>query len=186
MWNSYCAEVSDHLKGLLVTKEKGAVVSPDAGFSLWIDTALSLRTSGAIHLIGNGASASMASHFAADITKNCKIRAVVFTDSALITAMGNDYGYENCYSVALERYARPGDLLIAISSSGNSPNIVTACKKAIDMSLGLVTLSAMCPDNQIRQMGGLNFYIPAKSYGLAESTHSIILHHFTDLLESIL
>lgn len=184
MWSSYCEKIKSLLDALAVTDSSQEAIDIDEGFSRWAAMGTSLRKAGTIHIIGNGASASMASHYAADITKNCQIRAVVFTDVALITAMGNDYGYENGFSIALERYAREGDLLVAISSSGNSLNIVKACQKAKEMNLDLVTVSGMRSDNRIRKLGALNFYVAAETYGLVESTHAVLLHRWTDLLEN--
>ncbi len=126
----------------------------------------------------------MASHFAADITKNCGIRSSVFTDCALITALGNDIGFENAYAGALARYAISGDLLVAISSSGNSPNIVNACREAQRLGVSVVTITGKKPDNHARSLGALNFYVPAATFSLAESAHAVILHHWTDRLEA--
>ncbi len=127
----------------------------------------------------------MASHFCADITKNCGIRANVFTDAALITALGNDNGFENTFAVALDRCAMSGDMLVAISSSGDSPNIVAACKEAARLGVNVVTVTGKKPDNRVRRLGSLNFYVPAESFSLAESAHAVILHHWTDRLEAV-
>ena len=81
-------------------------------------------------LVGNGGSASMASHVAVDITKFLKIRAVNFNEPNLLTCFGNDYGYENWVSEALKAYALKGDLVILISSSGQSKNITNGAKVA--------------------------------------------------------
>src|SRR5262245_45136891 len=77
-----------------------------------------------LYIIGNGGSAGMASHMATDAAKNGRLRALAFNDSSLLTATGNDLAYDEVFSLPLERLARSGDMLIAISSSGNSPNIV--------------------------------------------------------------
>ena len=185
MWNGYRNMVMAILDRLAVTGRDRAAISPEDAFGRWVEMATRLDRNGSIHLVGNGASASMASHYAADITKNCGIRANVFTDCALITALANDNGYENAYAVALDRYGRPGDLMVAISSSGDSPNIVNACRKAGCMGVALVTLSAKKPDNAIRSLGDLNFYVPGETFSLAESAHAVILHHWTDRLESV-
>lgn len=184
MWAGYRRHVASILDRLTVTDAAGAAVWPDDAFDRWVAMATGLERGGSIHLVGNGASASMASHFAADISKNCDIRANVFTDCALVTALANDNGYENVYAVALDRYGLQGDLLVAISSSGNSPNIVNACREARRMGVFVVTLSAKKPDNAIRAMGDLNFYVPGETFSLAESAHAVILHHWTDRLEA--
>ncbi|MDR0881453.1 MAG: SIS domain-containing protein [Candidatus Adiutrix sp.] len=168
----------------MTTRGNGEIIRPERAFELWAEMAVALPRDRAIYLIGNGASASMASHFAADVTKNCGIRAVVFTDAALITALGNDHGFENAFALALNRYALPGDLLVAVSSSGNSPNIVRGCQEAAKMKVKTVTVSGKKPDNAIRSIGDINFYVPADSYSLSESAHSMILHHWIDRLEA--
>ena len=183
MWASYRNRIASILSELVVTDCTGAEVPVDDAFAQWVAKATGMAAGGALHLVGNGASASMASHFSADITKNCGIRANVFTDVALITALGNDNGFENVFAVALNRYAMKGDLLIAVSSSGNSPNIVAVCREAMSLGVHIVTVTGKKPDNAVRRMGWLNFYVPAESFSLAESAHAVILHHWTDLLE---
>ena len=125
----------------------------------------------------------MASHFAADMVKNTGIRTIVFTDLALITALANDFAFEEVYSKPLGWFMKRGDMLVAISSSGNSPNIVRAVEAAKKIGAMVVTLSAMKGDNAIRKVGELNFYVPAESYGLAETAHAAILHYWMDLVE---
>lgn len=183
MWADYLDEVMRVLARLAVTDATGGPVVPEDAFVRWAGMATALGRGNSIHLIGNGASASMASHFAADITKNCGIRADVFTDAALLTALANDNGYDNGYAIALERYAIPGDLLVAISSSGNSPNIINACLQARCQGLEVVTLSGKRQDNRLRSLGVLNFHVPGETFSLAESAHAVILHHWTDRLE---
>lgn len=182
MWQTYLTQVRSVLDGQAATDGAGAGLTPDEAFDRWTALAMGLDPDGSLHIFGNGASASMASHFAADITKNCRIRANVFTDCALVTALANDHGYENAYAIALTRYARRGDLVVAISSSGESPNIVNACREARAMRAGVVTISGKRPDNALRSLGDLNFYVPAASFSLAESAHAVILHHWIDRL----
>src|SRR5439155_15434224 len=108
------------------------------------------------YLIGNGASASMASHFAADLAKNAHLHTEVFSDLALITAISNDMGYEHVFAEPLSRRARRGDMLVAISSSGRSPNVLRAVETARRLGLFVVTLSAFAPDNHLRAQGHVN------------------------------
>jgi D-sedoheptulose 7-phosphate isomerase len=116
-----------------------------------------------IILIGNGASASMASHTAADLSKNAWIQAEVFTDLALITALGNDLCFEEVFAEPLKWRLKQDDMLVAISSSGQSPNIIRAAGEAVNRGSLLITLSAMKPDNPLRKLGSLNFYVPAQA-----------------------
>jgi D-sedoheptulose 7-phosphate isomerase len=125
----------------------------------------------------------MASHTAADLAKNAHLHTEVFSDLALITAVSNDLGYDRVFSQPLSVRARAGDMLVAISSSGRSPNVLQAVKVAARRRLTLVTLSAMDLDNPLRRAGVLNFYVGARRYGLAETCHAALLHHWMDLVE---
>lgn len=183
-WGGAIVALSDCLEGLLVTDAQGQKVAPDKAFQVWQGITEKVRTAdGTVYLIGNGASASMASHFATDLSKNARIRAQVFTDLSQVTALGNDVCFEQIYAIPLRRNARPGDMLVAISSSGNSSNILAAVQVAHDCNVHVVTLSAFAEDNPLRKGGFLNFYVPATRYGLAETSHAGILHHWMDSLE---
>ena len=138
---------------------------------------------GSIYFIGNGASASMASHFAADLAKNAHLHTEVFSDLSLITAISNDIGYDWVFAEPLRRRAKKGDMLVAISSSGASKNILFAAEAAQKMGLKIVTLSAMSSENALRSVGYLNIYVPAETYGYAETCHAAILHHWMDMME---
>ena len=100
-----------------------------------------------------------------------------------MTALANDISYEEVYAEPLRWNMKAGDMLVAISSSGNSPNIVRAVKTAQSLNGTVVTLSAMGEDNAIRRLGDLNFYVPAQTYGLAETAHAAILHYWMDMIE---
>jgi len=183
-WEQNISALNQTLRALVVTHQAGGRLEPDEGLSRWTAMAQEIRQKGGtVFLIGNGASASMASHFAADLAKNAGVRTHVFTDLALITALANDISYESVYAEPLRRYMQTGDMLVAISSSGNSPNIVSGVKAAQNLGGTVVTLSAMQAENAIRQMGDLNFYIPAETYGLAETAHAAVLHHWMDALQ---
>ncbi len=137
-----------------------------------------------IILVGNGGSASMASHVAVDITKILKIRAVNFNEPNLLTCFGNDYGYENWVSEALKAYALKGDLIILVSSSGQSKNLTNGAKMARKMKLKLVTLSGFKPSNPLRKIGHINLWTDAKVYNMVEMTHHIWLLSIVDFLDS--
>ena len=78
--------------------------------------------------IGNGASAAISSHMSTDFWKNGGIRAIAFNDSSLLTCLGNDYGYEYIFEKSIEMFAEEGDILVAISSSGESENILRGAR----------------------------------------------------------
>jgi D-sedoheptulose 7-phosphate isomerase len=169
------------LDNIEVTEQNEKILSRQDGFSELLKQTTLRRTQGKrFFFIGNGASASMASHIAADLCKNGHLRTEVFTDLALITALVNDLGVEQMFAKPLEEQAVEGDMLIAISSSGNSPNLLAAVEVARQMGLYVMTLTGMKPDNQLRQLGDINFYLPAPTYGFAESGHAAILHYWVD------
>tara|TARA_B100000780_G_C21091591_1_gene439953 strand:- start:238 stop:795 length:558 start_codon:yes stop_codon:yes gene_type:complete len=133
-------------------------------------------------LAGNGASSSIASHAANDFTKQAKVKAVCFTDSSLITAYANDYGYENWLAKAIESYYSKDDLVILISSSGSSKNIVNAALKAKKLGLKVITFSGFSDDNQLKKIGDINFWVPSKAYNIIENTHSIWITTVVDMI----
>lgn len=183
-WKQNIKEINTLLDSLSVTDNSNEELDSETGFTRWQEMSTRLRKdNGCIFLVGNGASASMASHFATDIAKNGGIRTQIFTDPSLITALGNDLSFEEIYAEPLRWHMKKGDMLVAISSSGNSPNIVRAVKTAKSLGGTVITISAMTADNAIRQKGDLNFYIPAVTYGMAETGHAAILHYWMDVVE---
>lgn len=140
---------------------------------------------GKIIIIGNGGSAAIASHVAVDFTKAAGIKSITFNDADLITCFANDYGYEEWVERALIFYADPNDLVILISSSGKSPNIVNGANKAKELGLKTITLSGFDSNNPLRSMGDINLWTDSKSYNIVEMTHNIwlvaIVDHIADL-----
>ncbi len=133
-------------------------------------------------VVGNGGSAAMASHVAVDFTKAAKIRAVNFNEADLLTCLANDFGYENWVSKALEFYADQGDLVILISSSGKSQNILNGEKKAKEMGLFVITVSGFLPDNPLRELGNLNLWVDSTEYNIVEMTHHVWLVAIIDYM----
>lgn len=177
----YTTRLNDFLNKTEFTNDKQMNLGQQEGLSSWVHMTKKVKAENkAIYFIGNGASAAMASHMSADACKNGHLKAYCLSDTALITAISNDVEYNSVYSLQLERYASPGDLLITISSSGNSPNVVKAICIAKEIKMNVVTLSGFKPDNKSRLLGDLNVYIPADRYGLAESGHQAILHCWLD------
>lgn len=183
-WQAEVRQLAELLSGLSFRDPSGRELDCEAGFARWLEWTLALREGRrTVYLVGNGASASMASHFAADLAKNGHLHTQVFSDLSLITAISNDMGYEHVFAEPLRRRAQPQDMLVAISSSGNSPNLLCAAEVAREKGLHLVTLTAMGPDNALRQLGDLNLYVGARTYGLAETAHAAVLHHWMDQVE---
>ena len=180
-WDSYLSSVSDGLNGLTATDRDGNDVPVADAFARWVDLTHTVATAGGdVYFAGNGASAAMASHFAADACKNGRLRSHVLHEPALLTACGNDEAFTEVFALPLERFSRQGDLFISISSSGASPNIVRALEFARTVPLAVVTLSGRSADNPSRRLGDLNFYIPAERYGWIESAHNVVLHYWLD------
>ena len=133
-------------------------------------------------LAGNGASASIANHFALDFTKQARVRSISFSDSSFITAYGNDYGYENWVMKAVEHHGREGDAVILISSSGRSPNIFKAAGGAKNMGFPVVTFTGFEKDNPLKCRGDINFWVNSRSYNIIESVHAFWLAATCDLI----
>jgi len=180
-WPDYLSAASAGLRDLTVTAAGGRLLAAADGFARWVQiTHDGQRRGQHLYLAGNGASAMIASHFAADACKNGGLSAMTFNDPALLTATANDVSFREVFALPLRRIGRAGDLLITISSSGNSPNILRALETARSMSIQIVTLSGMCSDNRARAMGDLNFYVPSRRYGWVECAHQLILHYWLD------
>ena len=183
-WTDHIVTLNDIISRLSSRAGVRRSVGADKAFEMWRELTITVRCNRrTVYLIGNGASASMASHMAADLAKNARLHTEVFSDLSLITAISNDMGYDQVFSEPLSRRARSGDMLVAISSSGRSPNVLKAVDVARRRRLTVVTLSAMDEGNPLRQKGTLNFYIPAKTYGCAETGHAAILHYWMDLVQ---
>jgi len=132
--------------------------------------------------IGNGGSAAIASHQAVDYWKNGGMRAIAFNDSSLLTCISNDYGYQYVFEKPIERFADSGDVLLAISSSGKSENILRGCRAALALGCDLVTMSGFKPDNPLRSIGHVNFYAASSSYGHVEIAHLALCHCIVDTI----
>lgn len=136
---------------------------------------------GIVYVIGNGGSAGIASHFSTDLIKSMKVPSQTLYDSNLMTCLSNDYGYEHVFSYPLEHLLKPSDLVVAISSSGKSPNIVKAAEATRSRKASLLTLSGFAENNPLRKLGHLNFWVDRSDYGLVETAHFFLLHTIVDL-----
>lgn len=156
-------------------------LSMDEGFSRILDNLSHLDiSSNKLIFIGNGGSAAISSHMAIDFWKNGGIPAISFNDGSLLTCIGNDYGYEHVFEKPIEMFAKAGDILIAISSSGSSENILKGVQAAKEIGLFVITMSGFSDSNPLRESGDLNFYVPSGAYGLVEIAHQILSHAILD------
>ncbi len=181
--------VDDYFKNLgklfseiQVTDGKGKTVDLTAALEDSIRMVTSLDPGNKVIIIGNGGSAAIASHIVVDLWKNGGIRALAFNDFSLLTCVGNDFGYPYVFSKPIEMFADKGDVLIAISSSGKSDNILNGVKAAESKGCRIITMSGFKPDNPLRFMGELNFYVPSMSYGYVELTHNALCHCIVDVI----
>jgi D-sedoheptulose 7-phosphate isomerase len=179
----YFTTLSDRLVNAEVTSAAGAAIDMAEAVNTTITMARRTHAAGnKLIFVGNGGSSSIASHMATDYSKNGDIRAMALNDVAMLTCLGNDLGYERVFSKQIELYARADDLVIAISSSGRSANILNAVQAARAAKCAIVTLSGFTPDNPLRRLGDLNFYIDADRYGFVEIGHLTICHAILDFI----
>lgn len=142
------------------------------------------KKGGKVILAGNGGSAAMASHVAVDMTKNAGIRAITFNEYDLITTLANDYGYENWISKAIELYHDHKDIVVLISASGQSLNVINAAIKSKEFELPVITFSGMSPQNPLRDQGDINLWVNSEVYNIVEMTHHIWLLAIVDMIIS--
>lgn len=140
------------------------------------------RNDNRVFFIGNGGSAAIASHMTADFMKNGGMNTYSLYDNAVTTCMGNDYGYEYIFSKPLQFLSKEEDLLVAISSSGNSQNIINAIEAVRKKGGTVVTFTGFEENNKVKSMGDINVYVPCNKYGIVESIHNLILQQIVDLI----
>ncbi|SVD03902.1 uncharacterized protein METZ01_LOCUS356756, partial [marine metagenome] len=134
-------------------------------------------------IFGNGGSAAMASHFSVDLTKNAGLRCVNFNEADLITCFANDYGFERWVEKAVDFYGDEGDLLIVISSSGSSKNMLNGVKAARNGKFkAVITLSGFDQNNPLCQLGDINLWVDSKAYNFVENIHQVWLLAIVDLI----
>tara|TARA_B100000315_G_scaffold249265_1_gene280213 strand:+ start:128 stop:709 length:582 start_codon:yes stop_codon:yes gene_type:complete len=136
-----------------------------------------------ILIFGNGGSAAMASHFSVDLTKNAKLRCLNFNEADLITCFANDYGFDHWVEKTVDYYGDEGDLLIVISSTGSSENMLNGVRAARNKNFKtVVTFSGFADDNPLRQLGDINLWVRSKAYNFVESIHQVWLLSLVDLI----
>ena len=169
-FENYLTQVNEHIKDVDVKLLQKAVQKFKETY----------RKGRKLIFVGNGGSAAIASHVAVDLTKAGGVRAINFNEADLLTCFSNDYGYENWVEQALGFYADKGDLVILISSSGKSKNILLGAAKAQKMGLDVITFSGFKENNPLRKMGSLNFWVNSKSYNFVEMAHHVWLLAIVD------
>ena len=163
------------------------IIEPDAQNlkKLYLVKDLFISTSkkkGKILIFGNGGSSAIARHVSVDLTKNARIKAINFNEADLITCFSNDYGYERWIEKAIDFYADYKDIIVLISSSGRSKNMINACKAAKRKRIKVVSFTGHSRNNPLSKKGNLNLWVNSKAYNFVENTHQIWLLAICDLI----
>ncbi len=168
----------------LEVDERGKKLKADKGFERWSELLKATRQSGRqVFLAGNGLSAALASQFAVDLTQRGRLHTEPFANSPMLSAIANDMGYEWTFAEPLQRRGKKGDVLICISTTGRSVNVLKAENVANRLGITTITLTACEPENPMRRDGYLNFYVEARSRGDAHACFQSILHHGINLIK---
>ncbi len=179
----YISEFANILQNIVVTDREGKVLDTQSALDDACKVFASVKeTGGCIYLIGNGGSSGIISHTAVDFTNACKLKAYPLTDNSMLTCYANDYGYENIFNEPLSHHFTDKDVLLSVSSSGNSENIVRATNTAHSKGGKTVTFSGFKPDNKLRNTGDINIWLDSTSYGFVEIGHSLVIHYIIDIL----
>lgn len=176
-------DLTDLLTKIQVSDNKGKPIEFAKALTKTVALVNGLRRNGnKVIFIGNGGSASIASHISTDFLKNADISSIAFNDSSLLTCISNDLGYERVFEKPIGILSKKGDILFSISSSGKSKNILNAAKKAKQRGCFVITLSGFNSANPLRKTGDINFYAPSNSYGNTELAHMAICHLIADIV----
>ena len=153
-----------------ITGKKGFILGIEQGMAVAMQTLAQVRKNqSSVYIIGNGGSAGVASHAVIDFVNVAKLRAFTLHDP-----------YENAFAQILAQTAKPGDVLVAISSSGNSKNICNAAVQMTNSGGTVITLSGFAGNNPLRSLGDINIWLDSGDYGFVEIGHQFILHNMSD------
>ncbi|MCC6427966.1 MAG: D-sedoheptulose 7-phosphate isomerase [Phycisphaerales bacterium] len=149
-----------------------------------------LRSGNKVLVCGNGGSMCDAMHFAEELTGRFRqdrpaLAAIAISDASHITCVGNDYGFEHVFSRAVEALGQPGDVLIALSTSGNSPNILRAVETA--RGAELVTVALLGKDGGMLAAGGSCHHmliVPGETSDRIQELHMLVLHLLVEAIEA--
>ena len=179
--NRYIEELKETLDRVVITSKNGDCIDYTDGIANMVRLfSVYKKAKKGVYFCGNGGSAGIAQHMTADFLKNGGILAYNLYGQTTLTCLSNDLSYENAFSKQLELMAREEELLVAISSSGESENIVNAITEIRNFHGKVITLTGFKANNRIRGMGDYNIYVPKEHYGIVESIHNIILQQIVD------
>lgn len=146
---------------------------------------IKLNPKNKIHIFGNGGSASIASHFSMDLTNNTDLKCYNYNDPSMITCFANDFGFENWIKRAIQKYGEKKNILILISSSGKSKNMLNAVKSAKKKKFSkVITLTGFNENNPLRKIGDINIFVNSKDYNHVENLHQIMLLTLVDMIKN--
>ena len=178
---SYVDVLASVMRTAVATDGHGRDLALDSAIEWSVEAARRAAAQGnKIIFAGNGGSAGIASHMATDYSKNGGLRAWAMNDGSMLTCLANDYGYEHVFAKQIEFHGRSGDMLVAISSSGQSANILAAVAAARKLGCTVLTLSGFRPDNALRKTGDMNLYLDSTAYGYVEIGHLALCHAILD------
>lgn len=153
--------------------------------SIVVNEIKKLNSKKKIHIFGNGGSATIASHFSMDLTNNTRFKCLNYNDPAIISCYANDFGFQNWISKTIENYAENGDILILISSSGKSKNMINAARSARRNKIkNVITFTGFNSDNPLKKLGNLNIWIDSRKYNIVENIHQFFLLTIVDILKN--
>lgn len=181
-FRDYTISITKSLEGTSVRTRDGEELGPEVGTARWVRLAKEIRDEkdGTLYFIGNGASATIAEHMVLDAMKAGRFKTGSCAETSYLTAICNDISSDDLFRFKLDRVFTDKDMLVTTSSSGNSPNVIKAIDTCREKGGVIVTLSALRPDNKSRNLGDLNFYVPAETYGAAEVCHAFLMHCWLD------
>lgn len=181
-YKQYRESLSEAMSKAVATDKNENFIDMDAALESWIDVSENIKKArGLFFLCGNGASATIAEHLSHDCFQNADFLTCTCSETSHITAISNDISYEDVFAYRIGKMLGEKDMLITISSSGNSPNIIKAIQTAKEKNVFVVTLSGKESDNRSRKLGDLNFYVPLATYGMVESAHAALMHIWLDM-----
>lgn len=139
------------------------------------------KSNGRLFFAGNGASAAFSNHMALDWSKNGKIKGFSLSDSSLISALANDISFEEAFSKFLEIYDfNENDMVVTVSSSGNSKNIINVIKYCKKHNIRTVGFSGLNDNNSTQKNVDYSVFVPCRTYGFSECIHQFFLHLWLD------
>lgn len=136
---------------------------------------------GRIFFFGNGASASFSNHMALDWSKNGGVLSICLSDSAMLTALANDYNFDGCFLEFLKIYKpTSNDLIVTTSSSGNSKNVVNVLEYCKESNIRTFGFSGLNEGNKTEKLADFSLFVPMKTYGMVECIHQVFHHLWLD------